>query len=429
VNRNHLLTSLNQWWNIVLFCSLGLTNIVHAIDQFNDAPTTHGSVIVLTLIYVLLGTYGINWMSKRPELSLYTLGSYFVIQGVIISLVHLIIANYLNLWNTPSHAWGIYVHGAVLSLRGRVFVWTLLTTSIIFINAPYYPGLPHVFDEVFVLGIFALLGHVLVTQFELRDQISGLLDEARKQRQREKEAYEQLTEIQQVFFSNVTHDMKNPLSGLTGYAELLSEQSVIKEDSKLSRYVKNIERSTTKLSDLIQDILTLTQMEIQSNDTPDDIDIDVFLKQSIHDIEQQAQERNIQLHYSGLGETKILVMSEYRLQRVIDNLLSNAIKYSEDGGQIWLSASYGMKHLTITLRDEGLGIPETALPHLFDTFYRAHNKDYREISGTGLGLTIVKNIIEQQGGQVSAKNNPTKGSTFTITLPLQQQTSPSNMLT
>ncbi len=108
-----------------------------------------------------------------------------------------------------------------------------------------------------------------------------------------------------------------------------------------------------------------------------------------------------------------------RMYQVMENLLNNAVKFSPEGGEVIVSVERGRDELKISVADEGIGIPEEDLPHVFDRFYRASNAARAAIGGTGLGLGIVKYIIESHGGRMSAESKIRKGSTFSFTLPLE----------
>jgi len=106
-----------------------------------------------------------------------------------------------------------------------------------------------------------------------------------------------------------------------------------------------------------------------------------------------------------------------RMQQVITNLLSNAIKYSPEGGKVTIKSELINNHVRLIIEDNGLGIPENDIPHLFDKFYRVYRENHSHIEGTGLGLSIVKAIVEEHRGQIEVESEVRKGSKFIITLP------------
>src|SRR5262249_20669826 len=111
-----------------------------------------------------------------------------------------------------------------------------------------------------------------------------------------------------------------------------------------------------------------------------------------------------------------------RLRQVLSNLLANAVKYSPQGGEIHVAAKVEAGEVLVSIRDSGIGIPADAMPNLFSKFFRVHNGPHREIGRTGLGLSLVKQIIIAHRGRVWAESEPGKGSTFYFTLPLTEST-------
>jgi signal transduction histidine kinase len=120
----------------------------------------------------------------------------------------------------------------------------------------------------------------------------------------------------------------------------------------------------------------------------------------------------------------MIVGDEMRLEQVLQNLVSNAIKYSPQGGVIRLCVKLQNDTVLIRISDQGIGIPESSLPHLFSQFYRATNVDPKRISGLGIGLYVVKEIVMRHGGEVVVESVEGQGATFTVTLPRTAGTIP-----
>jgi signal transduction histidine kinase len=130
-----------------------------------------------------------------------------------------------------------------------------------------------------------------------------------------------------------------------------------------------------------------------------------------------ATQKNIQLDFVPPPDNVIVHIDENYMARVIDNLVSNALKYTPSGGRVKVRATSDDNNATIEVSDTGLGIPEQDLPHIFDAFYRVRQGEYESIEGSGLGLSIVKTIVEQHGGKVKVESKPGQGSTFWVILP------------
>ena len=169
---------------------------------------------------------------------------------------------------------------------------------------------------------------------------------------------------------------------------------------------------------LIEDLLLLSKVESgREHFKSETLDLEKILKKVIGGLDLALNQKKItvECHFS---ERPFLIPGDSKsMEQVFSNLVDNAIKYSEPGGKIAVRGSYESGLVKIEVEDEGIGIPESDIPRIFERFYRVDKSRSRESGGTGLGLAIVKHIIERHSGQIYVKSHPQKGSTFTITLP------------
>jgi len=211
---------------------------------------------------------------------------------------------------------------------------------------------------------------------------------------------------QKAFFQNASHELRTPLMSIKCYAEGISFG--IMEPQQASETILS---ETDKLADLVTDLLYISKIDnITTAYTSAEADLCELLRDSATRQEAVAAKRNISFIYN-FSETPIQYncVSEL-LSRAIDNLISNAIRYAAT--EITLSCHKKAHHIEIRVADDGAGITPEALPHVFERFYKGTDGNH------GIGLSIVKSIVEQQGGQITAKNSGTGGAVFTITLPL-----------
>lgn len=220
-----------------------------------------------------------------------------------------------------------------------------------------------------------------------------------------------LERLQHDFLSMITHDLRNPLAAIKGYAQLMARRQKF-DGAGMNVIIDQAER----LEQLIADVL------------------DVFLLQS-GGLELECSRVDLRAIVGssaelarGLsqGHTVTVTLPEAplygqwdarRLEQVLQNLLSNAIKYSPDGGAIAIQVEESESEITVAVRDQGIGIPEESVPHLFDRYYRVQSDQTSEVAGIGLGLYICKEIVEAHGGRLSVESTVGRGSTFTIALP------------
>jgi PAS domain S-box-containing protein len=224
---------------------------------------------------------------------------------------------------------------------------------------------------------------------------------------------QEVSRLKDEFVSLVSHELRTPMASVLGFSELMLTRQLPETKSRL--YIETIHKEALRLSTLINDFLDIQRMEAGRqvyNYT--NIEIKPLFRR-IGEIFSQHRER---LRLDIAADVPQMRADPDRIMQALTNLVSNAIKYSPKGGEIYVVArlnEHGM--VEISVKDQGLGIPRDAIPHLFSKFYRVDNSDRREIGGTGLGLAISREIVEAHGGKISVQSELGKGSTFTFTLP------------
>nr|WP_214850514.1 ATP-binding protein [Exiguobacterium sp. s193] len=219
------------------------------------------------------------------------------------------------------------------------------------------------------------------------------------------------------FVSIVSHELRTPLSSIMGFTELLMKRSL--DGPRQKKYLETIHSETVRLSELIHDILEIQKGEDLTQGTVKKrIDFKKVLIEMKPMFELASLHHQIKMSF-GPGTYKMLA-SEEKMKQLFTNLIMNAIKYSPDGGTIQIQAELTDQVLRIVVADEGIGIPDKALPFIFDKFYRADNSDTRKIGGTGLGLAICKMIVLDHGGTISVDSEVGVGSHFVVQFPLEQ---------
>jgi len=217
--------------------------------------------------------------------------------------------------------------------------------------------------------------------------------------------------------ATVSHELRTPLASLRGFSELMLKRSSSEE--KRREFLGIIQKETIRLSELINNFLDLQKME-WGRQTYDITTLDLGrVLQEATAVFQVGQERH---RFSvDVGIRLRPVLADFgALRQVLSNLLSNAVKYSPHGGDIKISARTEAGEAVVSISDSGIGIPAEAMPFLFSKFFRVNNSAHREIGGTGLGLSLVKQIILAHRGRVWAESVPGQGSTFHFTLPLAE---------
>ena len=229
----------------------------------------------------------------------------------------------------------------------------------------------------------------------------------------------QLDQIRREFVANVSHELRTPLSILRGYIEvLLDEPETSREE--LTRILSIMERHSKRLRRLVDDLLSLAQLESsQATLEPSVVRVDELLNNLIRDWKEKLATKNLKVIVDLTPEAFTLHADGTRLEEVLHNLLDNAVKFSRENGQIHLQAVRRDSEMVLSVADNGLGIGKEHLPRIFERFYRADKARSRELGGTGLGLAIVKHIAQLHGGRVEAESEPGSGTTIRVVLPLR----------
>ncbi|WP_197026393.1 sensor histidine kinase [Oribacterium sp. P6A1] len=214
------------------------------------------------------------------------------------------------------------------------------------------------------------------------------------------------------FVSNVSHEFKTPLSSIEGYASLMLAPDITKDE--LQVYAKKIMTSTKQLSSLTGNILALSRLNTGTiNETPVLYSLDEQIRESILMLEQKWTQKNIDLEME-LPEVNIMNYQNLLFQ-VWTNIYSNAIKFSPDNSTITTLIEKEDKVVKVRIRDQGIGINEEQIHHIFDKFYQADTAHKSE--GNGLGLAICASILKLSGGSIQVHSAPGKGSEFIVFLP------------
>jgi signal transduction histidine kinase len=216
------------------------------------------------------------------------------------------------------------------------------------------------------------------------------------------------------FVSNVSHQFRTPLASIHGYAQLLEDDSFTDEEKR--EYIDVIKEKSISLSNLINDVLELSRLEHLSASIERELfSIDEQLRKCVIAYEESLSEKKIDI---SLELQSVLYLGCKELMaEVWNNLLENAIKFSDEGGKINVCLQSDFDNIYISVRDFGIGMSDETKTRMFDRFYRG--KEVRNISGCGLGMSMVKNIISKHGGEISVESELGKGSNIIVVLPVK----------
>ncbi|MCD4787071.1 MAG: PAS domain-containing protein [Desulfobacterales bacterium] len=227
-----------------------------------------------------------------------------------------------------------------------------------------------------------------------------------------------LENMRKEFVSNVSHEIKTPLTAIKGFVETLS-QGAMENPDEAKRFLNIIEKHVNRLVSIIEDLMHLSVIE--QRDKSEGIKLEKghirsVIKTAIQVCQAKAESKKIKVNLICHEDISTKIDTQL-LEQAAVNLLDNAIKYSEEGGLVQIEVITTDTEVCISFKDHGIGIPKEHLPRLFERFYRVDKARSRKLGGTGLGLAIVKHIIQTHGGYVTVESNPGEGSNFVIHLP------------
>lgn len=239
-------------------------------------------------------------------------------------------------------------------------------------------------------------------------------------KQKEIDELKKLEAFRREFVADVSHELKTPIFAAQGFVHTLLDGAVNDKNVR-NKFLKKAAKSLDGLDALVQDLLTLSQIETGDIKMQfEKIDLYKLCHEVIDQFEQKATKRDIKLKLDK-PDQKITVYADWqRISQVITNLVSNAIKYSPEGGEVHVWFDAGKKNITTFVSDTGEGIPEQHLNRIFERFYRVEKSRSREKGGTGLGLAIVKHILEGHGTKAEVQSTMGKGSVFSFKLPISK---------
>ncbi|MEM7116347.1 MAG: HAMP domain-containing sensor histidine kinase [Chloroflexota bacterium] len=283
-------------------------------------------------------------------------------------------------------------------------------------------------QQIGILGVIIFALPILLSSYafylyvrQMRTHMNNLeqiVAERTGELQKRTEELDLLVTEKDSFLAVLTHDMKSPLTSLGLYAELLQKRPSLAIQKP--QYIDNILRSQQTLSNIVEDILNLENLQVNGDR--------VLMKRpfALHEvvdyvtesINVQAGEKGIILETEFLVDESVVLHADRRqIERVLFNLITNAVKYTGQGGKITIKASKQQSQAEISVIDNGHGIPAAELPHIFEP-YRRVDKHKHVAGGTGLGLAVTKAIVDAHGGNLSVMSQEGQGSVFTAQIPL-----------
>ena len=229
---------------------------------------------------------------------------------------------------------------------------------------------------------------------------------------------ERVHEVRRDFVANISHELKTPIGALS----LLSEAvlSAKNEPAAVEKFASRMQQEAKRLTELVQEIINLSRL--QDSDPlqiAEPLSVGELISEAVDQCQTTSEARKIGISVSDQTDTKVFGDRD-QLLMAIHNLIENAINYSPENTKVSISTSTDSDIVTISVTDQGIGIPESDLERIFERFYRVDPARSRETGGTGLGLSIVKHVAAKHGGEIKVWSSQNVGSTFAFRLPIYQ---------
>ena len=219
-------------------------------------------------------------------------------------------------------------------------------------------------------------------------------------------------EIQRQFTANAAHELRTPLALMQVQLDLYHSNSHPGNDADTVQMIKMVTEQNDRLNKMVKTLLDMSELQTVGRD--DEIILDALVDEVLEDLEPLAEGKNIRL----IGKCKDITMvgSDILIYRLVYNLVENAIKYNHSGGQVTVTADRKEKHVYLSVKDTGTGIPEELKERVFEPFFRVDKSRSRELGGVGLGLALVREIVRVHDGSITVKSNPSGGTIFEVVL-------------
>jgi signal transduction histidine kinase len=227
-------------------------------------------------------------------------------------------------------------------------------------------------------------------------------------------ALEELNRLKSEFISIASHELRTPMTTIMGFSELLLEHDTPPETRQ--RWIAFINKESCQLSALIDDMLDVSRIETgRVVLRPRPVDLPAAVDEVLAQLAASAPSHTLSTDLAPAAGN--LIADPEKLRQILTNLVSNAIKYSPNGGRVGVTARLDGDRVNLAVSDEGVGIPPGYRERIFDRFQRVESAETRGIRGTGLGLYIVRHLVELHGGTIEVESEPGQGSTFRVSLP------------
>jgi signal transduction histidine kinase len=308
--------------------------------------------------------------------------------------------------------------GPTLAVIGGVLVLIGTTIAALLIFGPVRPRLRSLEDAARKVGAGDLTARA---REDGGDEVSALaraFNQMTHDLQQRAQQLQAADRTRRLLLADVSHELMTPLTGMRGYLETLSLHAQSLDAETRERYLSIIRDETQRVEHIVGDLLDLSRLEGRGDSfDAQDVPLEDLFGRVIARHGREAEQKGVEMTANIAPGAEIVTGDPMRLEQALQNLTANALRHTPSGGRVTLNAAVEQGATVVTISDTGSGISPEHLPHVFDRFYKVDPSRAGQTTGSGLGLSIVKAIVERHGGTVTATSQPGAGTTFTIKFP------------
>jgi signal transduction histidine kinase len=390
-------------WADFLLLRLLCSGLAAGLWALHNTPFGVRYYRLLGIPIALLPAFFISWMigiTEGPESPYYA--------GLILILLAV---NAIVHWSTGESLLAIGM--LFLAYLIACIPWNVARDSGIFFNNIYF---------LLLTGIIVVTGNYLYNQLHFREFI--LRFELSQNRQELEETNQKLVEMDRIksrFFANISHELRTPLTLLLAPLQTLIQERGSALEPEMRQLLLIMQSNGVRLLKLINDLLDLVRLESGKMEVKRErVAIEAFLFGLANAVRKSAEDRGVRLEVISDPAISTVLTDSDKLERILLNLLFNALKFTPAGGKVEVKAKRENGELVLEVSDTGTGISEEQLPFIFDRFWQADTSSQRKYGGVGIGLALVKELVEIQDGKVTVTSTVGKGTEFTVRLPYQE---------
>ena len=390
-------------WADFLLLRLLCSGLAAGLWALHNTPFGVRYYRLLGIPIALLPAFFISWMigiTQGPESPYYA--------GLILILLAV---NAIVHWSTGESLLAIGM--LFLAYLIACIPWNVARDSGIFFNNIYF---------LLLTGIIVVTGNYLYNQLHFREFILSF--ELSQNRQKLEETNQKLVEMDRIksrFFANISHELRTPLTLLLAPLQTLIQERRSALEPEMRQLLPIMQSNGMRLLKLINDLLDLVRLESGKMEVKRErVAIEAFLLGLANAVRKSAEDRGVRLEVISDPAISTVLTDSDKLERILLNLLFNALKFTPAGGKVEVKAKRENGELVLEVSDTGTGISEEQLPFIFDRFWQADTSSQRKYGGVGIGLALVKELVEIQDGKVTVTSTVGKGTEFTVRLPYRE---------